>query len=339
MVSISKTGFVRRLGLHLFKSNGMVNILRDNPTIAVLGAGAVGCYFGGMLARAGNAVTLIARANHVAAINQNGLYLDCLSFKEHVRLNATTDVSEISGADLILCCVKSSDTEDAIRLIAPHIKKDAVILSLQNGVDNYERIRATISNPTFPSVVYVATRMAGDGHVEHVGRGELAIGAAGAEGDWTNTLNAIAALFSTSNVPCKVSPDVKRDLWAKFLVNCAYNGISAIGAIDYGQMVETAEIKKLINALTVEFLLIAKNEGVNISAEEAIKVNAQIPITMPRQKSSTAQDLMRGKQSEIDYLNGLIVRKGIEHNIPTPANQAIHALVKMLERKIFTPTP
>lgn len=313
-------------------------MLRDNPKIAVLGAGAVGCYFGGMLARAGNTVTLIARANHVAAINKNGLYLDCLSFKEHVQLNATTDVADIGTADLILCCVKSSDTEDAIRLIAPHIKKDAVILSLQNGVDNYERIRATISNPTFPSVVYVATRMAGDGHVEHVGRGELAIGVAGAPGDWADTLNAIAALFSASSVPCEVLPDVKRALWAKFLVNCAYNGISAIGAIDYGQMVETAEVKKLIDALTAEFLLIAKQEGVNISAEEAMKVNAQIPITMPRQKSSTAQDLMRGKQSEIDYLNGLIVRKGIEHNIPTPANQAIHALVKMLEHKIFTPT-
>jgi 2-dehydropantoate 2-reductase len=214
-----------------------------------------------------------------------------------------------------------------------------VILSLQNGVDNYERIRTTISNPTFPSVVYVATRMAGDGHVEHVGRGELAIGAAGAPGDWADTLNAIAALFHASSVPCAVLPDVKRALWAKFLVNCAYNGISAIGAIDYGQMVETAEVKKLIDALTVEFLLIAKKEGVNISAEEAMKVNAQIPITMPRQKSSTAQDLMRGKQSEIDYLNGLIVRKGVEHNIPTPANQAILALVKMLERKISMPTP
>ena len=103
-------------------------------------------------------------------------------------------------------------------------------------------------------------------------------------------------------------------------------------------MVETTEVKKLIDALTAEFLLIAKKEGVNISAEEAMQVNAQIPITMPRQKSSTAQDLMRGKQSEIDYLNGLIVRKGIEYSIPTPANQAIHALVKMLEHKIFTPT-
>lgn len=313
-------------------------MLHDNPKIAVLGAGAVGCYFGGMLARAGNAVTLIARANHVAAIKKNGLYLDCLSFKEHVRLDATTAVTDISSADLILCCVKSSDTEDAIRRIAPNIQKDAVILSLQNGVDNYERIRATISNPTFPSVVYVATRMAGDGHVEHVGRGELAIGAAGASGEWADTLNAIAALFSASSVPCTVLPDVRRALWAKFLVNCAYNGISAIGAIDYGQMVETAEVKKLIDALTAEFLLIAKKEGVNIPAEEAMNVNAQIPITMPRQKSSTAQDLMRGKQSEIDYLNGLIVRKGIEHNIPTPANQAIYALVKMLERKIFTPT-
>ncbi len=312
-------------------------MLGDNPTIAVLGAGAVGCYFGGMLARAGNAVTLIARANHVGAIKKKGLYLDCISFKEHVKLHATTDVAEIANADLILCCVKSSDTEEAIGLIAPHIKKDTVILSLQNGVDNYERIRTAISNPTFPAVVYVATRMAGDGHVEHVGRGEIVIGTAGAPGEWADTLNTVAALFSASNVPCAVLPDVRRALWAKFLVNCAYNGISAIGAIDYGQMVETAEVQTLIDALTAEFLLIAKKEGVNISAEEAMDVNAQIPITMPRQKSSTAQDLMRGKKSEIDYLNGLIVRKGIEHNIPTPANQAIHALVKMLEHKIFTP--
>jgi 2-dehydropantoate 2-reductase len=316
-----------------------VTVLRDNPSIAVLGAGAVGCYFGGMLARAGNAVTLIARANHVAAINKNGLYLDCLSFKEHVRLNATTDVSDVRSADLILCCVKSSDTEDAIRLIAPHIKKDAVILSLQNGVDNYERIRATIANPTFPAVVYVATRMAGDGHVEHVGRGELAIGAADAPGDWADTLGSIAAVFSQSAVPCTLSQDIKRDLWGKFLVNCAYNGISAIGAIDYGQMVESKEIKTLIDTLTAEFLLVAKSEGVYISAEDAEKVIGQIPHTMPRQKSSTAQDLMRGKQSEIDYLNGLIVRRGIKYNIPTPANQAIVALVKMLERKTLTPMP
>jgi 2-dehydropantoate 2-reductase len=151
-------------------------------------------------------------------------------------------------------------------------------------------------------------------------------------------LQALVELFASAGIAVTCSQDVRAELWSKLMVNCAYNGISAIGAIDYGQMVETAEIKKLIDALTMEFLLIAKGEGVNISAEEAIKVNAQIPITMPRQKSSTAQDLMRGKQSEIDYLNGLIVRKGIEHNIPTPANQAIHALVKMLERKLFTPT-
>jgi len=311
---------------------------RDYPNVAVLGAGAVGCYFGGMLARAGSAVTLIARANHVAAIKKNGLYLDCIGFKEYVQLHATTDVAEISHADLILCCVKSSDTEDATHQIAPHIKKDAVILSLQNGVDNYERIRTLVSNPVFPSVVYVATRMAGDGHVEHVGRGELAIGAAGAPGNWADTLNSIAALFTRSNVPCAVSNDVKRDLWGKFLVNCAYNGISAIGAVDYGQMVESEEIKTLIDALTAEFILVAKCEGVEFANDYVQQVISQIPHTMPRQKSSTAQDLMRGKKSEIDYLNGLIVRKGLQHNVPTPTNQAIHALVKMLERKILTTT-
>ena len=116
---------------------------KENKKIVVVGAGAVGCFFGGLLARSGADVTLIARENHVAAINKNGLYMDCLQFKEHVRIAASTSTESLGQADLILCCVKAPDTDQAIKEIKSYLKPDAVILSMQNGVDNVERIRVS----------------------------------------------------------------------------------------------------------------------------------------------------------------------------------------------------
>ena len=143
--------------------------------IAVMGAGAVGCYYGGMLARAGHEVTLIARAHHATAINASGLLLETQAFTERVRVAASTDASAADGAQWVLFCVKSTDTESAGRALAPHLAEGAVVLSLQNGVDNAERLQATIGHPVIPAVVYVATEMAGPGHVRHHGRGELVI--------------------------------------------------------------------------------------------------------------------------------------------------------------------
>jgi 2-dehydropantoate 2-reductase len=120
-------------------------------------------------------------------------------------------------------------------------------------------------------------------------------------------------------------------MWLKFLVNCSYNAISGIGQIEYGQMIQSAHINDLIDQITKEFLAVAEKEGIHISSEQAILANAQIAKTMTKQKSSTAQDLMKCKKTEIDFLNGYIVRRGLVHQVPTPANQSVHALVKMLE--------
>ena len=306
---------------------------KENKKIVVLGAGAVGCFFGGLLARAGEDVTLIARENHVAAILKNGLYIDSLQFKEHVRIKASTSTESLSQADLILLCVKSPDTDGAIKEIKPYIKPDAVILSMQNGVDNVDRIKSQVSNHVYPAVVYVATAMAGDGHVKHFGRGELVIG----DMDGTESaasqavLQEIVSTFTAAKIPCVVSNQIKKDMWLKFLVNCCYNGISAIGQTSYGELIKKPEIQDLIQSLTKEFLLVASFENVNISAEEANHVNQQIALTMSGQKSSTAQDLMRKRKTEIEFLNGLIVRKATEHGVHAPTHQAIFALVKMLE--------
>jgi len=300
-------------------------------TVAVVGAGAVGSYFGGLLARAGRDVTLMARPEHVKAIQENGLYMECQSFQEHVPVKASTEYKSIAGADLILFCVKSPDTESVAKEIKPYLAEGSIILSLQNGVDNCERIKTVLSNPTYPAVVYVATGMAGPGHVKHFGRGELVIGDPEDREACLDQLSGIQDYLNKGNVPCSISKKIKHDMWLKFLVNCSYNAISGIGQIEYGQIVQSKHTNDLIGQIIKEFLAVAEKEGINISLEQAILANEQIAKTMAKQKSSTAQDLMKHKKTEVDYLNGYIVRCGMAHQIPVPANQSVYALVKMLE--------
>jgi 2-dehydropantoate 2-reductase len=306
---------------------------KEIKKVVVLGAGAVGCYFGGMLARSGKNVLLIARDNHVNAIKKDGLFMDCQSFQEHITVDASSTLEGVADADLILVCVKSPDTTSAMQEIKASINPDALILSLQNGVDNAERISQVVSNKVFPAVVYVATSMSGDGHVKHFGRGELIIGNIGQTELISPELKKIGDLFLDAKIPCTISGEIQRELWLKFLVNCSYNGISAIGQISYGEMVQQENIKNLIDDLTAEFLLVAHQESIDISTADAKMINEKIAKTMAGQKSSTAQDLMRQKPTEIDYLNGLIIQKATQYGLDVPNHKVIYALVKMLENK------
>jgi len=309
--------------------------MNKNSKIVVMGAGAVGAYFGGLLARAGRDVTLIARRNHVQAICEKGLFIDSKDFQDYVPIQASTELTAISSANIVLLCVKSPDTEKVIQDIKPYLKNDAVILSLQNGVDNCARIRSLVNNRAFSTVVYVAVGMIGPGHVKHFGRGELEIGIELENHDakTIQLVHELADFLSASNVPTSLSEQIEKSLWIKFLINCSYNGISAIGHIQYGQMDEVKEVNQLIDEITREVLAVAKAKGIHISYNEALAANQKIPLTMFGQISSTARDISRGKPTEIEYLNGLIVREGQRLGIPTPANLAIYALVKMLEKK------
>jgi 2-dehydropantoate 2-reductase len=291
--------------------------------IAVMGAGAVGCYYGGMLARAGQPVTLIGRPLHVQAVQRDGLLLDTQSFQVHVPMGANTEPVGVAGARLVLFCVKSTDTAAAARSIAPYLEADATVLSLQNGVDNAEQIQAVLRQEVVPAVVYVATEMAGAGHVKHHGRGDLVIGS-------SPSSDEIAALFNEAEVPVQVSDNVLGELWAKLIVNCAYNAISAISRMPYGRIVQGEGVPELMSDVIAECLAVAKAAGVTVPGDMSKSVPA-IAKAMPLQFSSTAQDLMRGKPTEIDHLNGYVVRKGASLGVATPANRALQALVKLLE--------
>ena len=295
--------------------------------IAVMGAGAVGCYYGGMLARAGHAVVLIARPQHVAAIARDGLRLETTTFDEPVRLAASGDPGAVRGAQLVLLCVKSLDTESAGALMLAHLAPDALVLCLQNGVDNAERLRTVLPrHAVAAAVVYVATEMAGPGHVRHHGRGELVIEPASASA-------AAAQAFISAGVPTEISDNVRGALWAKLIINCAYNAVSAIAQLPYGKTVAGDGIKEVMRDVVAECQAVAKADGVQVAGDVDAAIR-KIFQTMPNQFSSTAQDLARGKRSEIDFLNGLIVRRGEALGIATPANRVLWALVKLLESKL-----
>lgn len=291
--------------------------------IAVMGAGAVGCYFGARLARSGHDVTLIARPTHVEAIAQHGLIFESGGTQDHIPIKATTEVSGVTGADVVLFCVKSTDTESAGRSIAPHLKPDATVLCLQNGVDNPERLQPLIEPIAIPAAVYVAVEMAAPGHVRHHGRGDLTIGASPASAD-------IAKQFGAAAIQTVVSDHVIDTLWTKLTTNCAYNALSAVAELPYGPMLAVEGTADLIRIVVDECVTVSRALGVSLPRDIADTVLA-LADTMPRQYSSTAQDLARGKPTEIDYLNGYVVRKGAELGIPTPANLALRVMVKLRE--------
>ena len=299
------------------------------PKIAVVGAGAVGGYFGGMLARAGAPVVMIGRAAFVEAVKKNGIFLDTLQFQESVRVEASTELNAVRGAQIILFCVKTPDNAATAQALAPLLAPGAVVLSMQNGVDNVGQIRAAAGIEALPTVVYVAASVPEPGRVKHVGRGDLVVGP---ENEKTKR---IAALFSRANVPCRISENIQAELWTKLVWNCALNAVSALGHAKYGQIAASADAWKVVEAAVYEVLAVARAAGIHPPGLEdpqaALAGALKIANQMAEALSSTGQDLNRGKRTEIDSLNGFVARRGAELGVPTPVNQALYALVKLAE--------
>ncbi|MEG1970812.1 MAG: ketopantoate reductase family protein [Burkholderiaceae bacterium] len=302
-------------------------------TVAVMGAGAVGSYFGAMLARAGVDVTLIGRAAHVAAIASHGLWFESLRFAGPVAIKASVDAAAVAGADLVLLAVKSGDTDSAAQAIAPHLGPGAVVLSLQNGIDNVERLRRHLTQPVLPALVYVAAALPAPGHLRHTGRGDLVIGdtAKPLQRLEASRLDAIARVFETSAVPCRISAEIEIELWTKLAINCAYNAISALGSSNYGRMVASPDVVALMHAATREVVAVARASGVLLDEDAMIATVDSLAPAMPQQISSTAQDIARARATEIDHLNGYVTRRGEAQGVAVPVNRTLWTLVSLLE--------
>lgn len=307
----------------------------SDTRVAVMGAGAVGSYFGGMLARAGARVTLIGRPKHVEAIRKDGLLLDTVTFKEYVAMNASADPADVRDAQFVLFCVKTLDTENAARAIAPQVSPDATVISLQNGVDNVARIRASSGIDALPAVVYVAAALPEPGHVKHSGRGEWIVGEyAGAVSSPAGSKSRperVAEICAAGGVPCRISKNIEVDQWTKMVMNCAGNAVTAIAQTSFAHVARNLDTREVLRTVINECVAVARAAGVALPDIDWTEKGLKNAETLGEATSSTAQDIARGKPTEIDSLNGYIVRRGKELGIPTPVNMTLFALIKLIE--------
>jgi 2-dehydropantoate 2-reductase len=274
-----------------------------------------------MLALAGAEVTFIGRGRQVEALRAKGLTLESVGSTRTLPVSASTGMSSAASASVILLSVKTTDTEDAARSLAPHLSTGALVVSLQNGVDNVSRIRAAAGVDAVPVVVYVGAEVTEAARVKHTARGDLVIG----------DVPDLVRLFARAGIPVRVSENVQGELWMKLVQNCAYNALSALGRAQYGRIVRNPWTRDLMKRVVEEVAAVGKARGVRFPDVDLVAATWKLGEGMELTTSSTAQDIARGKRTEIDSLNGYVARLGDELGIPTPVNRTLHALVKLLE--------
>jgi 2-dehydropantoate 2-reductase len=292
--------------------------------IAIMGAGAVGCYYGAELARAGQPVTLIGRQGLVQAVAERGLILEKAGQKTALPVLASAEPAAVAGAGIVIVAVKSGDSAEAARQIAPHLAPDATVLSFQNGISNADTLSAALDRTVIPAVVYVAAEMAAPGHVRHHGRGELIFGPGpGAE--------EAAATLRGAGISVEVSDQAQVAQWVKFTINCAFNALSALTRQPYGPIAAQPGAYAMMADIIAEVRAVAEASGIALPTDLMQRTEG-IATQMQRQYSSTAQDMMRGRRTEIDHLNGEVLRRAEGFGIPVPLNRALWVMVKLAEQ-------
>jgi 2-dehydropantoate 2-reductase len=297
--------------------------------IAVVGAGGTGGYFGGLLARAGDDVTFIARGAHLEALRARGLTLESsLAGTFTVPVQATDDPRGVGPVDLILFCVKTYDTDAAAASVRPLIQPETTLLSLQNGVDNEERIARLSGHPSgMGAVAYVVSAIKAPGLVaQTAGPGKIVLGELGG-GESARTERLRDALLR-AGIAAEVHPDIRAVLWQKFLFICAFSGVTALTRLPIGTVLADPATRALFRGTSEEVEAIARAIGIGLPDDCVEQALATASAVEPWGRGSLYGDLAGGRRLELEGLNGEVVRRGGEHGIETPLNFAIYAALR-----------
>ncbi len=306
--------------------------------IAVMGAGAVGGYFGAKLAAAGNELIFIARGAHLAALNQSGLHVE--SFQGNLHISSalfTDDPAAATTVDLILFCVKSYDTDIATRAIAPLMAPTTRILSLQNGVDNPSRIAQTWgAERTLAGVVYVGAQLVRPGTIHHSSGGEIVFGEL--DGSIHEPTKTIQQVISAAKIPCEVITDISKAQWRKLLWNAPFCAISCLTRATVKDILESESLRKLAVDCMMEVSAAAKTQGVDLEPgwiDETLKFSH----TLGDFKPSMLQDLEAGKPLEFEAFNGVVLNLLRQSGKDAPANQIFYGALAYLDKKLRSAKP
>ena len=296
--------------------------------IAIMGAGAVGSYFGGLLAKAGLDVTFIARGAHLKALQEQGLRIKSYKGDFSLPVKATSNPEEVGKVDLVLFCVKAYHTEEAARLCLPMVGPETVIISLQNGVDNEEKIAAIVCpEKVMGGVAYVGVRIAEPGFIEHSMAGRIVFGEL--DGRVSQRAQEIEGLFQKAGVPAQATTQIRELLWSKLAWNAAFNAISALTRTTVQEIINNPDLKDISRSVMDEVATVAMAHGIALQ-EEDLEKGLRLPSHGGDFKTSMLQDLEAGKTLELEELNGFVIKKGKEKGISTPYNYTLFALLKGL---------
>lgn len=298
--------------------------------VAVVGAGGIGGYFGGLLARGGAEVVLIARGAHLRAIQERGLILKSQLFGEFtIPVQATDDADQVGEMDLVLFCVKAYDLEEAARQCRSLVGPNAAVIPVQNGIDVPERLEGILGEGrVLGGMTYVAGKIEAPGVVAQRGTsGELIFGELG--GGTSGRAERILDFFRQAGLPAELRTDIRVRLWEKFIVICATGGVLALLRMPFGAVFASPEASELLRGVMGEVAQIARASGVDLPEGTVERLYDFLRAKMaPVAKSSQLQDLEAGRRLELEFLNGTAVRLGRELGVPTPLNFAIYAALK-----------
>jgi 2-dehydropantoate 2-reductase len=299
--------------------------------ILVMGAGAVGAYFGARLQVAGEEVVFCARGANLAAMREQGL--DITSIRGALRLPAvaaTDNPREFAPYDLVLFCVKTYDTESAARALNACLKPGAAVLTLQNGIENEERLESIFGRGVvMGGNARVGVEMAAPGRLVHLSTGHIDFGEL--DGRITERARAYADAFRRAGVLGELSTNIRTLRWDKLLWNGAFNTVATLTRRRVGEILDDPESLRLVRTLMREALQVARAEGAELGDERIEHYLAHSQKNLRALKTSTQQDLERGKPLEVEALAGAVVRTARRHAIAVPAYETIYALLRLLD--------
>lgn len=305
--------------------------------IGVMGTGGIGGYFGGLLARAGLDIHFIARGKHRQAILEDGLQVVSNQGSFRVLIHVTSEPEEIGPVDLLLFCVKSFDTVDVARQVTPMVEEDTVILSLQNGIDNVDKLISRFGEErVLAGTAFVEASIATPGVIAHSGKpGRIVFGEL--SGLRTERAERILRMFTDAGVDAELSADIWQVLWSKFLFICAIHGVSTLSRAPLGMVLSIPETREVVIGVMREVEALARKRGVNLPEQVVADSIALAESYNKKFKCSMLRDLEWRRPMEIEAINGMVVKMGKESGIETPLNQCIYACLKLENQKILNP--
>ncbi len=300
--------------------------------IAVVGPGALGCLIAASLkSKTKEDIWLLDEFTHRAkSMANDGIKVEGLSGSYSIKVNITVHAKDIGPCDLVILCVKSYSTEDVCKQLKDIVSEKTSVLTLQNGIGNVQILNDQFGpDRVVAGVTNHGATLIGSGHVRHAGRGDTAIGRA--DGRVLGAIRDIANILTKAGFETKVSKDIDSVIWSKLIINAGINALTAITRLNNGALIEHEESRQILRAAVQEAVKIVKRKRIKLSYDDPIQKAESVCRATSANISSMLQDVLNRSRTEIDFINGAVIRQAKALNIPTPVNEVLTNLVKTIE--------